>query len=300
MSAPTILCFGEILWDCLPAGLFAGGAPFNVGYHLHRHGADVRIVSATGRDFLGDELDRRLRAWGLSTELVTRHHGLNTGTVIASVGDTGDAHYDITLSVAWDQIFVTQDSVQAAVGAQALVFGSVAQRSQFNRTALDRLLTVLPENALRVFDVNLRAPFDDLPLVRELAGRASVLKLNAAEAARLADGGEENAGREESDARTLAAQSNCPLVCITAGARGAGLLREGNWTWENGREVEVADTVGSGDSFLAALLAGLLAPDRPADAELLRRACRLGEWVATQRGATPAYGEDTPAQPLAK
>ncbi len=299
-SAPTILCFGEILWDCLPAGLFAGGAPFNVGYHLHRHGADVRIVSATGRDFLGDELDRRLRAWGLSTELITRHHGLNTGTVIAAIGEKGDAHYDITLSVAWDQIFVTQDSVQAAMGARALVFGSLAQRSQFNRTALDRLLAVLPADALRVFDVNLRAPHDDLPLVRELAGRADVLKLNAAEAARLADGGDEQPGREERDARALAAQTNCPVVCITAGARGAGLLRDGRWTWENGRDVEIADTVGAGDSFLAAFLTGLLSPEKPADAEILRRACRLGEWVATQRGATPDYVDETPFTALKK
>ena len=297
-NAPTILCFGEVLWDCLPSGLFAGGAPFNVGYHLHQHRADVRIVSATGRDFLGDELNRRLQHWGLSNELITRHTGLPTGTVIAALGDTGDARYDITPSVAWDQIFVTQDTVQAAVGARALVFGSLAQRSPFNRTALERILAVLPEDALRVFDVNLRPPHDDLALVRELAGHATLLKLNAAEAARLHDGGDEAPGREEADARALAAQANCPLVCITAGERGAGLLRAGQWTWEPGRKVEVADTVGSGDSFLAALLAGLLAPEVPSDAALLARACRLGEWVATQRGATPAYDDTTLVKPL--
>lgn len=298
MSAPAIICFGEMLWDCLPAGLFAGGAPFNVGYHLHQHGAKVHLVSASGRDFLGDELDRRLRTQGISTDLITRHHGLPTGTVIATVGHTGDAQYEITQSVAWDQIFVTQDTLHAAVEANAFVFGSLAQRSQFNRTMLDRLLSVLPDNALKVFDVNLRAPFDDLPLVRELASRATLLKLNADEAARLANRDNGLPAREEADARTLAAQTRCQLICITAGERGAGLLRNGTWTWESSRPVEVIDTVGAGDSFLAALLSGLLSRPTIGDDELLAHACRLGEWVTTQRGATPAYKNNTPYRPL--
>ena len=289
-----ILCFGELLWDCLPAGLFAGGAPFNVGYHLHQQGARVHIVSATGTDFLGGELDRRLRAWGLATGLIARHPMLPTGTVIATLGEAGDAHYEISPNVAWDQIPVTEEVANAAATARALVFGSLAQRSPANRAALDHLLTLLPARALRAFEVNLRAPFDDLARVRLLARQARVLTLNAAEAARLASGGSEAAGREEADARTLAAQTGAPLICITAGARGAGLLRNGTWTWEPGRPVAVADTIGAGDSFLAALLNGLLAPKPLPDAELLAAACRVGEWVATQRGATPAYDSSAP------
>jgi fructokinase len=290
---PTVLCFGEILWDFLPDALYPGGAPFNVAYHLHRRGVDARLVSALGRDVLGEELLRRLRHWGLDTELVCRHHGLPTGTVIAALGTGGDASYEITPSVAWDQIFVTEDVVRAAVGAQALVFGSLALRTSFNRNALERLLAVLPDDALRVFDVNLRPPHDDLALVRELAPRASVLKLNAAEAARLAAGRAEVAGEEEGHARDLSSAAGGALVCITAGARGAGLLRGDRWIWEPGRSVAVADTVGSGDAFLASLVSDLTAGGR-ADEEILARACRLGEWVASQRGATPAYGPDTP------
>jgi len=293
-ESTPILCFGELLWDCLPAGLFAGGAPFNVGYHLHQQGAEVRIVSASGSDFLGGELDRRMRAWGLTTDLIARHRDLPTGTVIATLGEAGDARYEITPDVAWDQIPVTGEVANAAVSAQAIVFGSLAQRSPANRTALDQLLALLPATALRAFDVNLRAPHDDLPRVRELARQASLLKLNAAEAARIADGGSEAAGREESDARTLAAETGAPLICITAGARGAGLLRNGTWTWEPGRTVAVADTIGAGDSFLAALLNGLLGPAPLPDAEVLASACRVGEWVATQRGATPAYDSSAP------
>lgn len=290
---PTILCFGEILWDFLPAGLFPGGAPFNVAYHLHRHGADVKLVSAVGRDLLGDELLRRIKAWGLSTDTIALHQGLPTGYVRAELSAQGDATYDITTSVAWDQIVTDQDSLQPAMSARALVFGSLSQRSVFNRAALDRLLATLPAEAWRVFDVNLRPPHDDLPLVRELAGKSTLLKLNAAEAARLVDGGEETAGREEADARALANQFGPDTVCITAGARGAGLLRGGQWHWEPGREVTVADTVGAGDSFLASLLSGLIA-GRLTDAACLRHATRLGEWVASQRGATPDYNASTP------
>ncbi|CAM3061242.1 PfkB family carbohydrate kinase [Rariglobus hedericola] len=287
---PRILCFGEILWDFLPAGLFAGGAPFNVGYHLKQHGADVRLVSAIGRDLLGEELLLRLRNWDLDTELITRHSGLPTGYVRAVLGDNGDARYDITTSVAWDQIFMTQDVAQAAVGAQALVFGSLAQRSPFNRTVLNRIFDVLPgrDQAWRVFDVNLRAPHDDLELVRGLAPRATLLKLNAEEAARLCGEWEEIPGKEETHARSLHHIAGCPIICITAGSRGAGLLRDGVWHWEPGRPVEVVDTVGAGDSFLASLLTHLL-QRRLSDEESLARACRTGEWVASQRGATPAY-----------
>src|SRR5690606_25964893 len=172
----------------------------------------------------------------------------------------GGARYDITPSVAWDQIFMTEDVTRAAQEAQALVFGSLAQRSPFNRTVLNRLFAVLPERDLawRVFDVNLRAPHDDLELVRGLAPRATMLKLNAEEAARLCGDAPDDLGHEEARARSLANTTGCPIICITAADRGAGLLRDGQWHWEPGRPVTVADTVGAGDAFLASLLIHLL------------------------------------------
>lgn len=290
----TMLSFGEILWDFLPEGLFAGGAPLNGAYHLHRHGHRVHLVSGLGKDLLGEELVRRLRNWGLDTETITFHQGLPTGYVRADLSAAGDAHYDITPSVAWDQIYVNEDVVRAAVGADALVFGSLAQRTPFNRAALERLFAVLPPSAWRVFDVNLRPPHDDLARVAELAPQATLLKLNDAEAARLAtDADAPEPGAEEAHARTLSERFGCATVCITCGARGAGLLRDGDWHWEPGREVSVADTVGAGDSFLAALVSHLL-DGQLGDADCLARACRLGEWVASRRGATPAYDGTTP------
>jgi fructokinase len=195
--------------------------------------------------------------------------------------------------VAWDRIGIDEAARQAAAGATALVFGSLAQRSSHNRTALQELLSALPREAWRVFDVNLRPPHDDLARVRTLARQCTLLKLNAEEAARLTTGAPtEEPGREEAQAHQLAIEHGCRIICITAGARGAGLLRDGHWHWEPGRTVDVSDTVGAGDSFLAALLTHLTAGAPPADA--LARACRVGEWVASRRGATPPYDSSTP------
>lgn len=286
---PSVLCFGEILWDFLPPGLFPGGAPFNVGYHLKQLGLEVNLLSGLGRDKLGLELVRRLEDWDISTGSITLHSGLPTGTVVARTNEQGDATYDITESVAWDQILINQDIIQLAVASQALVFGSLALRSQVNCTALDRVLQVLPSEALRVFDVNLRAPFDNLNLVRERARQADLLKLNAEEAARVVlNADREEPGSEEALARALSLECGCQTVCITAAERGAGLLKDGEWHWENGRSVEVVDTIGSGDAFLARLLGHLLKQDA-SPPEALASACRHGEWVATKFGATPAY-----------
>ena len=286
-TPPRVVCFGEILWDFLPDALHAGGAPFNVAYHLHRQGAEVHVASAVGRDPLGAELLRRLDAWGIATGGIARDRKRPTGYVRAELGAGGDARYEIIRGVAWDCIPATPVSLAAARHSDAFIFGSLAQRSSANRGALRHLLAALRPETLRVFDVNLRPPFDDLKRVRRLAREATLLKLNADEAARLAGATKSFAGGEEAHARALAAELGCPIVVVTAGARGAGFLRHGRWHWAKAKAVKVVDTVGAGDAFLATLVAQLLAGHAGADA--LARACRTGEWVATCRGATPAY-----------
>ena len=286
-----VFCFGEILWDFLPDGLFPGGAPFNVAYHLKQHGLTARPVSAVGRDVLGDELCRRMRSWGVSDDTIARAGDRPTGYVRATVSPSGDASYDIVPDVAWDRIQLTEAARVHAPGARAVVYGSLAQRSEPNRATLQELFELLPGEAWRVFDVNLRPPHDDLDLVHTLAGTATVLKLNSAEARRLLGLPAQGDESDEAQARQLAEKTGCRTVCLTAGARGAGLLRNDLWFWEDGRPVQVADTVGAGDAFLAGLLAHLL-EGRLDDRECLRRACRLGEWVATCRGATPPYSNN--------
>lgn len=272
-ARPSLLCFGEILWDFLPAGLFPGGAPFNVAYHLHRQGTGVLVVSAVGCDLLGDELRRRLEGWGLDTGGIARHPDLPTGHVRATVSARGDASYEIVANVAWDRITLTEEVLHRVHTAGGLIYGSLspALSAQPRRPAPAARRPARPARGGSSMSISAR--LDDPDLVNRLATGATLLKLNSAEAARLVTGQPESAGREESDARTLAARTGCPTVCITAGARGAGLLRAGRWHWETGRPVTVADTVGSGDAFLAALVISLMEA-KQSDAESLARACR--------------------------
>jgi fructokinase len=280
----VVLCFGEVLWDCLPRGLFLGGAPVNVAYHLNRHGLEAIPVTCVGRDFLGNEILRRLDQFGVRTKLVQTHKSLPTGAAIASINKQGNASYEILENVAWDEIYIPESIKPVAAEAQAVIFGSLAMRTAYNRESLQALLAQA-HNAERVFDVNLRPPFDNLARVNTLAQRASLLKLNHEEAARLSGG---SADRYEENARILADATGAPMVCITCGAEGAGLLRGKDWFWEPARAVEVADTVGVGDSFLASLVQHLIIEREPPEVSL-QKACRVGEFIASQEGATPNY-----------
>ena len=284
-SAP-VLCFGEILWDLLPHGAFPGGAPFNVASHLQRLGIPAVPVSAVGRDAWGERILQVMAERGVTDSGVPRLGDAPTGTVMAELTPRGDARYTIVEDVAWDRIPVSADVEIPAASSRALVYGSLALRSAANRATLERLFEAVPTYAWRVFDVNLRAPFDDLAVVREYARQANLLKLNAEEAARLAGEPGRDAGAEEEHARRIAAETGVGFVCVTSGARGAGVLRGGRWTWEPGRTVTVVDTVGAGDAFLAQLIAGLLAGGR-SEARLVADACRRGEWVAGRAGACP-------------
>ena len=279
-----IFCFGEMLWDVLPGGRRPGGAPMNVAYHLSRFGRNAFPISAVGRDPAGDALLDHLRRWKVPTDWVARVELLPTGEVFAEIDDTGNATYEIVEPSAWDAIPISDTLLEQVKSASALVFGSLAQRREENQRRLKQVLHTLPFNSLRVFDVNLRPPFDDLQLVGRLARHANVLKVNHDEAARL--GGHSPDAMEE-NARAMASTSESALICVTAGRGGAGILSKNVWIFEEGRDVVVGDTVGAGDSFLAALIDGLLG-GKPIP-EILKRACRVGEFVATQTGATPAY-----------
>jgi fructokinase len=279
------LCFGEMLWDSLPTGLFPGGAPMNVAYHLHQLGLRAAPVSAVGRDTLGDELVRRVTAWGLDTELIGVRADKPTGLVRVKTG-TGGPAYDIVENVAWDWIELPEPPPPLVSGAKALIFGTLAQRTEHNRKPFGRLRE-LCSGALKVFDVNLRRPYDPPELAWSLAEKADVIKLNHDEAARLL-GKTCSVDQLESAARELSARTNCPRICITAGQHGAGLLLDSRWTWLAGHSIVVKDTVGAGDAFLAALVHGLLAGNKSAP-DILERARNLAEFVVAHDGATPAY-----------
>jgi len=287
-----ILCVGELLWDALPAGLFLGGAPFNVACHLRAAGAAVTMITRVGADQLGDEARRRVARFGVSTDLVQVDTSLPTGFVRVTVADDGNAAYDILEPAAWDNLETTRTLLDRADDAQAIVFGTLAQRSAVTRDTLRR---ILDSRALKVLDVNLRPPYDDREIIRDSLRRADVVKLNEDEMQRLASWLDLR-GDLQRTAAALAETFRCYTVCVTRGAHGAALWRHGRWSEHPGFEVEVRDTVGSGDAFLAVFLAGLL--NGTDDDALLHHANLIGAYVATQHGAVPA---DQPAHepPLA-
>jgi fructokinase len=288
VAAKRVICFGEILWDSLPRGLFPGGAPMNVAYHLKQLGAQPFPISAVGCDPLGEELLRRLKAWQVDTSGISLHPTKPSGLARVALAD-GSPHFEIVADVAWDAIELSAETLARALQCDAIVFGSLAQRTENNRRQLATLLELCPK-ALKVFDVNLRPPYDAAEQVWALAQRADFIKLNDQELIRLLN---ESVPTVEAAAavRHFARRAGVTKVCLTAGAKGAGLLLEGEWFWEPARAATVRDTVGAGDAFLAALLTGLLEAKAP-PAEILHRACRLAEFVVTQDGATPSYRMD--------
>lgn len=257
----------------------------NVAYHLGRLGMRPLALTAVGRDFPGDELLRRMHRWGMNTACVTTNEH-PTGAVLVELNAAGIPQFNILEGVAWDHIQLNDAAREAARHARAIIYGTLAQRCAPNRECVLELFDLAPQ-ALRVFDVNLRPPADDPEVIQLLAARAQVIKLNHDELHRLT-GRRFHENDCEPAARAFSRSTGCGTICVTAGPRGAGLLVNGNWHWADARPVQVRDTVGSGDSFLASLtrslLSGSVAPQR-----MLEQACRLAEFVATQDGAMPAY-----------
>ena len=281
----NVLCVGEALWDCLPDGEFPGGAPLNVAYHLAKTGCTPWLVSSVGDDERGASLLSQLNAWGLARDFVRVDGARPTGVVRVRL-DAGLPSYDIAEDVAWDHLVASEALSPIAQTADAIVYGSLAMRGPHNRKMLTHLIDRSPR-ALKVFDVNLRPPYDNPERIRQLAQHADLIKLNDEEIGVIL-GTEVSLADLSGSARKIASWADCDRVCVTAGADGAGLLDHNDWHWVRGERVVVSDTVGAGDAFLAALVAGLIqTPDVPSRA--LARASRLAAFVASKPGATPDY-----------
>jgi fructokinase len=265
-----------------------------VTYHLSRCGVMVLPISAVGRDFLGDEIVRRIESWGVDSRFVGRLAGRGTGTVRARLESSGAARYAIAEHVAWDRIPISA-TLRRRRAPAAIVFGTLALRGGGNRRALADLLDAWPAS-LRVLDLNLRHPFDRGAGVAFALSRAQFVKLNDEELARMTRASVSTGPQIESAARRFAGRHRLPRVCVTAGQRGAGLLWANEWHWQRGRRVAVRDTIGAGDGFLAALLAALVVRQE-SPRRALATACRLGEFIATRDGATPPYWCDERGRP---
>lgn len=269
----------------------------NAAYHLARHGLHVLPVTAVGRDFLGDEVVRRVGNWGLDTQFIGRDSAHPTGVVTATLNSAGAATYQIKRNVAWDHIPVPSRLRSIAPSPAAIVHGTLALRDAANRRAIQSLFDAWPD-ALRVVDLNFRPPFDSARVTNIALSNAQFVKLNDGELSKLTGSSGRSQRSLERGAKQLGEAWEIRRICVTAGDQGAGLWWEGEWFWENARPVKVRDTVGAGDSFLGALLGSLLHA-QASPPEALARACRLGEFVASCDGATPDYRLDDRGRPVA-
>ena len=278
-----VVCFGEILWDIFPTGAVPGGAPMNVAYHLHKKQKAPALITRIGLDDKGKELVNIFSGHDVCTDFFQVDYEYDTGKVYAVPGDHTEMEYDIVKPAAWD--FISWEDCFAGLVSQAdfFVFGSLAARSRQSKETLFRLLDLA---SAKVLDINLRAPHFNRRLVEDLLTRADFLKINLAEL-ELITGWFSQYNKTEDRIKLICDQFNISNVVVTKGGEGALWYSDGNIYPHNGYKVEVTDTVGSGDAFLAGLLSKLLDDAAPADA--LDFASGLGAFIATQRGACPSY-----------
>ncbi|MDT3404299.1 carbohydrate kinase family protein [Mucilaginibacter terrae] len=282
---PNVVCFGEILWDVLPDVRKPGGAPMNVAYHLNKLGIAVDLLSSVGHDQAGDDLISFLKSGGLSAELVQRSSDYNTSEVLARITEDHEVTYDIVKPVAWDQITYTTEMKQAVSQADAIVFGSLSAREPVTR---DTLYSLIESARYRVFDVNLRAPHYSDDVIINLLQRADMVKLNLSELLLIIRWLSPAIIKNEMQAvELLFSWFQIQEVLITKGRKGATYYsREIRYDYPT-YAIEVADTIGSGDAFLAAFLAMKL-NNEPLEVTL-DYAAAMGAFITSQSGACPDY-----------
>lgn len=293
-----VVGLGELLWDLFPTGEQLGGAPANFAYITSLLGDEGIPASRLGQDSLGAGAIHRLGELGLSTEFIQKDADHPTGTVKVEVDRSGQPRFEISESVAWDFLAWTPQWQKLAQQADAVCFGSLAQRSEQSRTTIRRFLTALRKNAVRVFDVNLRQNFYTTQVLAESMKFATIVKLNHEELPKIMRSFELENRSEEDSARQLLSSHEVKLVCITRGNSGSLLVSADERSEHLGFNVEVADTVGAGDAFTAALVHGYLRGTPLA--QINETANRVGAWVASQSGATPAPKPGGLAQTLAQ
>ncbi|PYU05760.1 MAG: carbohydrate kinase [Acidobacteria bacterium] len=287
---PLVVGLGELLWDLFPKGKQLGGAPANFAYITALLGDSGMVASRVGDDRLGQEALWHLKSSGLDVSRIQRDPTHPTGTVKVEVDLRGQPEYHISENVAWDFLEFSEDWVSLARATHAVCFGSLAQRNSVSRATIRAFLSALPSFAIGIFDVNLRQSYFSGDLLRDSARHATILKLNHEEFPRFLDLLRcPLKGSERSDifaARWLCRELGIRLVCITRGPAGSALITAESHHEHPGFSVKIADTVGAGDAFTAALVHHALRGSSLAAMNVA--ANRMGAWVASQEGAMPA------------
>jgi fructokinase len=289
---PTVVGLGEILWDLLPSGRQLGGAPANFAYCSHLLGERAVVASRTGMDDLGKEARESMLGKGITDQFLQTDPSHATGTVRVHLDEEGQPRFEITEPVAWDFLEWTPTWQALGESADAVCFGTLAQRSpQSHRTIVEFLRATQPK-ALRVFDVNLRQNFYTSEIISDSLSQANVVKLNQEEVPRVRDLLRVNSNDELSFCREVVEKFKLQLMCITRGSNGSLLCDQTSEREHPGFRIQVKDTVGAGDAFTAALVSEYL---RGASlAEINDSANRMGAWVASSAGAMPPPGDGLP------
>ena len=281
---PTVIGLGEVLWDLLPNGTQLGGAPANFAYHAHALGAVAYPISRVGKDAPGDELLQRLDALGLPTKCIQVDHEAPTGTVSVELMAGGQHRFTIHEDVAWDRIEAEERLLGLAASADAVCFGTLGQRCNASRAAIQAIASSVPPDRLRIFDINLRQQFYSREVIEQSLRIANVLKINDEElpvvAALLTVPGD-----TLDQLGALAHTYDLQLVALTQGSQGSVLYAGGHVSRVAGIPVAVSDTIGAGDAFTAAMTLGWLS-GWDLD-EINRRAGAVASFVCSQPGATP-------------
>lgn len=277
----NVIGIGEILWDMLPTGKILGGAPANFAYHAQQLGAEGTVISAVCNDELGKEIEQVLKEKELNNCLSIAEQP--TGTVSVELRN-GSPSYTIHEGVAWDNMELTNCAKDKLHTANAVCFGSLAQRNTISRKAIVEALEIMPANALKVFDINLRQHFYTKEIIESSLERANVFKINDEELLIFRDMFHLE-GSDEEVCQTIIKRYNLRLMALTKGENGSDLLTADEVSYMKTPQVEVADTIGAGDSFTATLVMGLLGK-KPLK-QLHQEAVEISAFVCTQNGATP-------------
>jgi fructokinase len=281
-----VVGLGEVLWDLLPERTCLGGAPANFAYITTLMGDQGIVASRVGEDSRGIEALRRMEELGLNIDHIETDPEHPTGTVKVNLDGNGQARFEIAHSVAWDFLAWTLDWQHLAETADAVCFGSLAQRSETSRTTIRQFLAATKPHTLKVFDVNLRQSFYSQEIISESMRLADIVKLNDDELPKIMSLGKLAHRDELSSAQKLLRQYDLKIICITRGGRGSLLVRGTDISEHPGFKVRVADTVGSGDAFAAGLVHEYL---HGASLDLMNEVANLvGAWVASEVGAMPA------------
>lgn len=277
-----IVCYGEVLWDMLPTGKKLGGAPLNVALRAQSFGNTTDVISSVGDDTIGEEIKKVMIDHSASLDHMQTSSNHETSVVLVELDESGSASYEIKMPCAWDDINLLDRDIEAVKSSDAFIYGSLASRSE---TSCNTLLSLLENGTFNVFDVNLRAPHYTIDRLTKLMDSADFIKFNDDEIIEISAKLGYDSDDIEECIKFISKKSNTDQICVTLGSKGALLYQKGEFVFNGGYKITVADTVGAGDSFLASLIHKLLSG--AAATEAIDFACAVGAIVASKSGANP-------------